>query len=113
MNNWSLYKISELVHKNYLAAPIDGNHGEKHPKSKHYVENGIPFLMASDMVDDDVNLEECKFITKEMAENLNKGISYSGDVLFSHKATIGRVAILENLNTPFVMLSLKSHITGF
>ena len=36
-------KISELIADGVLEHPMDGNHGEKHPKTTDYVKTGIPF----------------------------------------------------------------------
>ena len=46
---WEQRKLGELVKEGILEAPLDGNHGEKHPTSDEYVDSGIPFLMASDI----------------------------------------------------------------
>ena len=88
-----------------MEAPLDGNHGEKHPTSDEYVESGIPFLMASDIHNGEVNIYSCKYITKERAERLDKGFARNGDVLLTHKATIGETAILSNLMTEYAMLT--------
>ena len=54
-----------LVDNDVIEAPKDGNHGEKHPTSDEYVEEGIPFLMASDIRNGRVDLENCKYIKNE------------------------------------------------
>jgi type I restriction enzyme S subunit len=97
--------LGELVKEGILEAPLDGNHGEKHPTSDEYVDSGIPFLMASDIHNGEVNIYSCKYITKERAERLDKGFARNGDVLLTHKATIGETAILSNLMTEYAMLT--------
>lgn len=104
-NPWEQRKLGELVKEGILEAPLDGNHGEKHPTSDEYVESGIPFLMASDIHNGEVNIYSCKYITKERAERLDKGFARNGDVLLTHKATIGETAILSNLMTEYAMLT--------
>lgn len=103
--DWEQRKLGELVKEEILEAPLDGNHGEKHPTSDEYVDSGIPFLMASDIHDGEVNIYSCKYITKERAERLDKGFARNGDVLLTHKATIGETAILSNLMTEYAMLT--------
>ena len=103
--DWEQRKLGELVKEGILEAPLDGNHGEKHPTSDEYVDSGIPFLMASDIHDGEVNIYSCKYITKERAERLDKGFARNGDVLLTHKATIGETAILSNLMTEYAMLT--------
>ena len=84
---------------------MDGNHGAIHPKTSDFVCEGIPFIMASDMKNNRVDLESCSCISEEQARSLRKGFAKTGDVLLSHKATIGRTAIVGEINTPFVMLT--------
>ncbi|WP_445081379.1 restriction endonuclease subunit S [Lactococcus sp. KTH0-1S] len=84
---------------------MDGNHGEKHPKSSDYVESGIPFLMAKDIKNNKVDIKNCTFISKETAGALDKGFAKNGDILLTHKATIGEVGILEGVNTEYAMLT--------
>ena len=87
--------IRDAIDRGIIAKPMDGNHGEKHPKATDFVSDGIPFIMANNLIDGEVDLKNCAFITKRQAESLDKGFAKSGDVLLTHKGTIGRTAILE------------------
>jgi len=104
-SSWTKETVGSLVKRGVLARPMDGNHGEIHPKSGDFVSYGIPFITASDLRDRRVELEGCKFISEEQAYSLRKGFSVAGDVLLSHKATLGRVAMVPELDTPFVVLT--------
>jgi len=84
---------------------MDGNHGETHPKGNDFTVTGIPFVMASDINNGVIGFGECKYITKEQADGLRKGFSLEGDVLLSHKATIGRTAIVPRTEFPYLMLT--------
>ena len=94
-NNWTKITVKEAVNKGYIARPLDGNHGEKHPKGDDYVSEGVPFIMAQDLKDKKVDFENCHFITEKQAGTLTKGWAKSGDVLLTHKGTIGRIAIVQ------------------
>ncbi|MGO1463043.1 MAG: restriction endonuclease subunit S [Marinobacter sp.] len=97
--------VGELVEDGTLARPMDGNHGGIHPKASDYVDHGIPFIMASDLDGGRVDLAGCKFISEEQARSLRKGVAKAGDILLSHKATIGRTALVQRSEYPFVMLT--------
>ena len=99
------YTVQELVDLQIIEKPLDGNHGSIHPTSKDYVEDGIPFIMASDLSNGLVNFSSCKFITKKQANTLRKGFSIAGDILLSHKATIGRTATVQENKYPFLVLT--------
>ena len=79
-----------------LAEPMDGNHGEKHPKTGDYVPEGIPFIMANNLLGGTLDYNNCAFISAKQASTLVKGLAKPGDVLLTHKATIGRTAIVPN-----------------
>lgn len=102
---WSLTTVGQLVEKGVIEKPLDGNHGEIHPKGSDFVGEGIPFVMATDINDGKVDLTGCKFITKEQADSLNKGFSIRDDVLLTHKASLGRTAIVGDIETPYIMLT--------
>lgn len=102
---WFSLSIDELVEKNILFPPKDGNHGNIHPKSSDYVETGIPFVMANDLKHGKVDFLNCSFIAKHQADSLQKGFSKAGDVLLTHKGTVGEVALVERNNFPYIMLT--------
>lgn len=104
---WSeTYSVKELVKIGVLERPIDGNHGSYHPTATDYVSKGIPFVMASDLKNGVIDYENCKFITHERAKKLQKGFAKKNDILLTHKATIGRTAIVKELSdSDFIMLT--------
>lgn len=104
-DEWKETIIQSLVDKEIIEKPMEGNHGEIHPTSKDYVETGIPFVMATDVFDGELHLNTSKKITLEQANSLRKGFSKTNDVLLTHKATIGNVAIVGKLETPYIMLT--------
>ncbi|UQY32969.1 restriction endonuclease subunit S [Pseudomonas fulva] len=101
---WMEVTVGQLVRDGVIAKPQDGNHGEIHPTKADYVEVGIPFLMAADLLGGRVDTKGCRFISEQQARSLRIGFSVDQDVLLSHKGTIGRVAILET-DQEFVMLT--------
>jgi type I restriction enzyme S subunit len=101
---WRVKTVSELVSEGALFKPFDGNHGEIHPKKADYVKAGVPFIMASDLQNGEVDTQHCKFLSRRRADSLRVGFAKDGDVLLSHKATIGRSAILAT-DHEYVMLT--------
>ena len=43
---WKMLTVEKAVEEGIIARPLDGNHGEKHPKGTDYVESGVPFIMG-------------------------------------------------------------------
>ena len=102
---WEVVAVRRLVDEGILEKPLDGNHGNIHPKSSDFVDHGIPFVMANNFLNGQVDLLRCKFITKQGAEKLQKGFSIAGDVLLTHKGTVGNTAIVPDLSIEYIMLT--------
>lgn len=103
--SFELTTVGDLVKRGVLERPIDGNHGEIHPKAADFVSEGVPFVMASDLKHGRVDYGQCAFITERQAESLRKGFAKNGDVLLTHKATIGETAIVAYDKHPYIMLT--------
>lgn len=97
--------VRDLIDQGILFPPLDGNHGEIHPTTADYVPSGVPFIMASDIHNGRVDYLACKFISRKHADSLRKGFAKNGDVLLTHKATIGKTAIVNYADEPYVMLT--------
>ena len=96
--------IAELENSDAILAIQDGNHGEKHPKANDYVEHGIPFIMASDLRDGRVDLDGASKLPQSITDRLRIGFCHGGDVLLSHKGSVGYVAIAPEYD-PYLMLT--------
>ena len=97
-------KIKDLIADNAILELQDGNHGEKHPTAADYVEQGIPFLMARDFQNGQVDLSGACKIPKSLGDSLRIGFARTGDVLLTHKGSVGLVAIVPEV-PDYVMLT--------
>ena len=86
--------ISDLIISGDLVLIQDGNHGEKHPKASQFINDGIPFVMASHIKEGRFNPDPGKCLSPEIVSGLRIGHSTTGDVLLTHKATIGETCIV-------------------
>jgi type I restriction enzyme, S subunit len=101
---WVEKSVGDLVAEGTLVKPFDGNHGEIHPRKADYTESGVPFIMAFDLQNGNVDTEHCTFISRKLADSLRVGFAKDGDVLISHKGTIGRSAIVRT-EDEYIMLT--------
>lgn len=102
---WEHSSVEELARLSIIERPMDGNHGALHPTAEDYVGYGIPFIMANDISDGKVELKKCKFIRKEQSDKLQKGFAFQGDVLLTHKGSVGNTAIVQDIKTDYIMLT--------
>ena len=100
---WKEYTVQELIDMKMLEEPLDGNHGNLHPKSSDYVASGVPFIMANNLEHNSISYDSCVFLSETQANMLKKGIARPGDVLITHKATIGRTAIVPDIYEKIIL----------
>lgn len=105
--------VANLVAEGVLERPMDGNHGELHPKGSDFVSNGVPFITAADLKEGWLDLRGCSRITEEQARGLRKGFARCGDVLLTHKATIGRTAVVGDLPAGLNAVVLSPQVTYY
>lgn len=98
--------FNELISEGVIYDIMDGNHGELHPKTSDYVEKGIPFIMANNIYAGELHLTNCAFLKKAQADNLRKGFAKAGDILLTHKGTIGNIGYVPDMiETDYIMLT--------
>jgi type I restriction enzyme S subunit len=104
--HWFRITVRNLIRQGILEIQ-DGNHGESHPKAAEFKSFGIPFLMAADMNNGGVDLENCHFIAEDRATGLRLAPAIAGDVLLSHKGNqLGGVSVIPvEIDFPYVVLT--------
>ncbi len=93
--------VSELQREGVLLVE-DGNHGEYRPRQDEFVSVGIAFIRAADMENGRVLFDSASKINEIARQRITKGIGAPGDVLLSHKGTVGKVAFVPEDAPPFV-----------
>src|SRR3990172_4393462 len=89
-NRWRTATVAELQHEGVLLVE-DGNHGEYRPRPDEFVDTGVAFIRAADMDACRVLFESAARINEKARKRITKGIGARGDVLLSHKGTVGKV----------------------
>lgn len=98
---WRQAKVSELQNEGILLVE-DGNHGEYRPRPDEFVDAGVAFIRAADLDDGRVLFGTASKISRKARLRITKGIGSPGDVLLSHKGTVGKVAMVPADAPPFV-----------
>ena len=88
---WSTATVLELQQAGVLLVE-DGNHGEYRPRPDEFVADGVAFIRAADMEGGRVLFDTASKINKQARARITKGIGAPGDILISHKGTVGKVA---------------------
>ena len=98
---WEEKSVAELQSAGALLVE-DGNHGENRPRPDEFSTQGIQFIRAADMNSGRVLFESAQRINEVARQRVRKGIGAGGDVLLSHKGTVGKVAYVPMDAPPFV-----------
>src|SRR5690349_18799879 len=100
-SDWSSLTVAELQRQGKLLVE-DGNHGENRPRPNEFEPTGVPFIRAADMDNGRVLFDTASRLNKTALARIRKGIGAPGDVLLSHKGTVGKVAFAPLDCEPFV-----------
>jgi len=98
---WTTRTVLELQQAGVLLVE-DGNHGEYRPRSEEFVDSGVAFIRAADMSEGRVLFASASKINAVARQRITKGIGAPGDVLLSHKGTVGKVALVPEDAPEFV-----------
>jgi type I restriction enzyme M protein len=97
----------------------DGNHSSKYPRSDEMVSSGVPFIRGINMVDGKIIDDNLIYISAEKHQQLKKGHLKTGDILFSNRGEIGKVAYVDerfdgaNLNSQLAWLRSKEKLNSW
>lgn len=84
---WEIVKLNKLVRSKV----VDGVH-----KTPTYVDEGIPFISATNLRDGRIDFSNCKYISEEEHKKLVQRCKPEpGDILLSKVGTLGLVALIE------------------
>ena len=88
-NNWVWTTLDNLCSK-----ITDGTH-----KTPKYTDSGVPFVSVKDIYDNQIHLNNTKFISQEEHEELYKRCNPEyDDILLTKSGTIGRTAVIKTKN---------------
>ncbi|MEQ5322968.1 restriction endonuclease subunit S [Providencia rettgeri] len=92
--NWPEFTIDELKAPTKGAIAM-GPFGSR-IKAENFVDSGVPVLKGGNLHGAYVNDNDCDFLTEEKADELKSSIVYEGDIVITHRGTIGQVSIVSD-----------------
>jgi type I restriction enzyme S subunit len=86
--------IQEMIDSKLLLVHKDGNHGSNYPRNDEFVSSGVPFISAKNIDSTGfLDTTDVPRLGEARARSLRHGWLKTGDVLLSHNASVGKVAI--------------------
>lgn len=92
------FTIGNLIDMGAIRAHKDGNFGSLYPRIEDFVKDGYPLLTAKVVNDGRIDFDAAQKLNKDKAALLKYGFIQPNDVLLSHNATVGRVAVVPNFH---------------
>lgn len=92
------FTIGALMEEGIITAHKDGNYGSLYPRVAEFGDEGVPFMTAKLVSDDgQIDWANAPRLNNKKADSFNYGFIEENDVLLSHNATVGRVALVPEL----------------
>lgn len=86
-NEWEHKKLGDV------ALLINGDRSKNYPSANEFVENGIPFVNAGHLKNEQIDFSEMDYISKGKFDTLKAGKIKKNDILFCLRGSLGKSAI--------------------
>lgn len=86
--NYKIAFISDIIDEISMG-PFGSN-----IKVECFVEKGIPVLNGSNVNGFKLNEDEFRYVTKKKADSLGKASAKRGDIVITHRGTLGQIAYI-------------------
>ena len=88
MEEWKEYKVSEVIEEISMG-PFGSN-----IKRDNYVDSGVPYLNGSNLSSFKLNEDSFNYVTEEKAKSLGRCVAKRGDIIVTHRGTIGQISYI-------------------
>ncbi len=88
--SFQTFAISELIDE-IAMGPFGSN-----IKVDCFVDEGIPVFNGSNLAGFTTNDDELRYVTEEKARSLGRALATRGDVVVTHRGTLGQIAYIPN-----------------
>ena len=88
MEEWKEYKISDII-DDISMGPFGSN-----IKRENYVDFGVPYLNGSNLSSYKLNEDSFYYVTEDKAKSLGRCVAKRGDIIVTHRGTIGQISYI-------------------
>ncbi len=99
---WEVKTFNECLANGSVLEVQDGNHGNDHPKVADFKNSGYPFVAANVVRKGKILFDKCYYLDEYWLNKLRIGFAKPGDVLLSHKGSLGFTAVLDESYETYV-----------
>ena len=88
MSEWKKHKLGDIA-ENFAMGPFGSN-----IKAENFITSGIPVIRGKNLNFDKYVSGDFVFLSEEKAKQLKSSNCFPGDLVFTHRGTIGQVCIV-------------------
>ena len=88
MEEWREYRVAEVI-EDISMGPFGSN-----IKRDNYVDSGVPYLNGSNLSSYKLNENSFYYVTEEKAKSLGRCVAKRGDIIVTHRGTIGQMSYI-------------------
>ena len=85
---YETYRVADLIDE-IAMGPFGSN-----IKVSCFVDSGVPVLNGSNLEGFSLSEKEFRYVTREKADSLNKANAYRGDIVITHRGTLGQIVFI-------------------
>ena len=86
--SYETYRVTDLIDE-IAMGPFGSN-----IKVSCFVDSGVPVLNGSNLEGFSLSDKAFRFVTKEKADSLNKANAHRGDIVITHRGTLGQIVFI-------------------
>lgn len=90
MEEWKEYKVADII-EDISMGPFGSN-----IKRDNYVNSGVPYLNGSNLSSYKLNEASFNYVSEEKANSLGRCVAKRGDIIVTHRGTIGQISFIPN-----------------
>ncbi len=102
---WMVSSIGDCLSSGAILEIQDGNHGERHPKVSDFKPAGLPFVTADCLTGNELRTSAAYRLPESWLKRLRVGFARRGDVLLTHKGSVGLSAVVSRDQCDPIILS--------
>lgn len=99
MSEWKEYKLGEIV-LDVAMGPFGSN-----LKADNFISTGVPVIRGSNLNNGGFEDDKFVFVSDEKAKSLKRSLAYPDELIFTHRGTLGQVAIIPKDKHPYYLVS--------
>lgn len=88
MEEWKEYKVEDIINEISMG-PFGSN-----LKVDSFIDSGVPVLNGSNLQGFKLNEDSFNYVSEEKAESLGKANAHRGDVVITHRGTLGQIVYI-------------------